>query len=404
MVEEISNEKEELLRFLCEFNSSYEQEEKKLPYHINLIDELRANENAHSRILEKLLKQYDPITKRYEILESFIKYIIESHRDKEEFSRIIITDPIITQEEKRIDLWIRDNGKYAIVLENKVGWAKDQPRQLERYIDHTKQYGFKENSIYVLYLSPTYEKEPEKQTWGKYDEHDIRKKRFLNLSFKDDILSWLKEYVYPNIRLKDKYLSSAIEQYIDHLEGIFSLRTMNEEMNMVLQRLVKENLGIDNLEPEEAFNVISKRKQEIETILGEVQKGIQKEIDKKYFLGILEMLKMLNLDVVDTIDTYDCYESRAAGVNISNELVVWIGKDDGIGEGRLFCQLNSRNKTILSSDVKEIFEGVLTTAKGNSIEASDTEIWKYLDDGVDALEYLKKVVKELTRVVVETVI
>src|ERR1035437_2240650 len=65
-----------LLDFLTEFMKIFNDEKSKLPYHINLIDELHANENAHSRILEKLLKQKTNVG-TYELLESFIEYLKE---------------------------------------------------------------------------------------------------------------------------------------------------------------------------------------------------------------------------------------------------------------------------------------------------------------------------------------
>ena len=77
---------------------------RSLPYNINVIDELHANENAHSRILCKLL-QFRDIEGRYRILESFIQYLAQSVPS---FGKIKIERPLITQEEKRIDLWIRD--------------------------------------------------------------------------------------------------------------------------------------------------------------------------------------------------------------------------------------------------------------------------------------------------------
>ena len=119
-----------------------EAAKQKLPYNINVIDELHANENAHSRILCKLL-QYQDIEGRYRILESLLHYISSN---KQEFSRISFDKPEITQEKERIDLWIRDqNTKFAIIFENKVQGAIDQDQQLGRYIDVTKRYGFKES-------------------------------------------------------------------------------------------------------------------------------------------------------------------------------------------------------------------------------------------------------------------
>jgi hypothetical protein len=38
------------LAFVSEFMKIHKKTEAKLPYHINVIDELHANENAHSRI------------------------------------------------------------------------------------------------------------------------------------------------------------------------------------------------------------------------------------------------------------------------------------------------------------------------------------------------------------------
>ena len=40
---------------LKDFQKAYEYEENLLPFHFNVIDELHANENAHSRILQKIL-------------------------------------------------------------------------------------------------------------------------------------------------------------------------------------------------------------------------------------------------------------------------------------------------------------------------------------------------------------
>ena len=270
----------DLLKFVDDFNEIREKEEMKLPYHINLIDELHAGENAHSRILEKLLKQQEPTTRKHEILESFVRYIIGKYgNDTNDFSKIKIENPIITQEKQRIDLWIRDDD-YAIVLENKVAWAPDQQNQLESYINVTKKYGFEEEQIYVLYLPPTYNKEPDKQTWGNYYEHEIRNRRYLKLSFKDDILPWLNDFVLPNIRLRDNLLSSAIEQYIDHLEGKFSLRTINNNMNMELKNFIRKELGL-NESHNENNEILSKKKNELLDVISQIDSLIEEEENNK---------------------------------------------------------------------------------------------------------------------------
>ena len=101
-----------------------------VPYHLNLIDELHINENGHSRILYKLLEYLDPAGD-YIFLKSLLKYIA---KNCEAFEKICVTNPEITQELCRIDLWVRDKD-YAIIFENKVYNATDQEAQIARYIE-----------------------------------------------------------------------------------------------------------------------------------------------------------------------------------------------------------------------------------------------------------------------------
>ncbi len=87
-----------------------EQNRHLLPYHLNLIDELHINENGHSRILCKLL-QYKSQSGEYVVLQSLLAYIAKQNA---EYSSISIKSPLITQEQYRIDLWVRDKaGGYA---------------------------------------------------------------------------------------------------------------------------------------------------------------------------------------------------------------------------------------------------------------------------------------------------
>ena len=270
IVEERLNNVIALYDFFDGFGEIYRREKKRLAYHINIIDELRANENAHSRILGMFLQHNDQKGLGYEILRSFINYIIEKYNEKKGFQKIDIRNPQITVEKRRIDLWIRERGKYAVIIENKVRDADDKIKQIERYIDMTIEEGYNEENIYVLYLPPTYEKKPEQQSWGKYYNTDIYNDRYLDLSFRDDILPWLKNAVLPNVRIKERLLISSLEQYIDHLKGVFSLRTINNKMNMKLQEFIKDRLNITNAEPENALLEVLEKEQEIKRSLNQL--------------------------------------------------------------------------------------------------------------------------------------
>ena len=217
-------ELEVLLNFSKEFRKKKEEEENKLPYHVNIIDELHINENGHSRVLTKLL-QYKNEKNEYEILQSLLDSVKQKNPN---FGEIKITNPTITQEKERIDLWVRDDD-YAIIFENKVYNAEDQDAQICRYIERTKEKKYKEEQIFVIYLSRD-GKEPDSQSWGEYKESF--KSRYIILSFRYDILPWLKSIVIPNVRQKDVFLSSALLQYVDYLEGNKMFRTGSIYYNM----------------------------------------------------------------------------------------------------------------------------------------------------------------------------
>ena len=225
----------EYKELLDSFQVLLERERLILPYHINVIDELHINENAHSRILLKLL-QYKNRDGEYEILKSLIEYIIKKPR-YDQFARIYLREPVITQEKSRIDLWIRDESTgYSIIFENKVYNAKDQETQLSRYIEITRDIGFKEENIFIIYLS-SFGQEPEDYSWGNYKS--TFENRYINLSFKNDIHTWLKEEVLLKVHPTDIYLISALNQYIDYLEGYFQLRKIDDKMNKKYKNCIR---------------------------------------------------------------------------------------------------------------------------------------------------------------------
>ena len=249
----------------------------KLPYHLNVIDELHINENAHSRILTKLL-QYKSESGRYEFLESLLAYIV-TKRDCTAFGYIIIKEPQITQEKCRIDLWVRDK-EYAIIFENKVYNARDQEHQLSKYINQTKQCNYREEQIFVVYLS-SWGQEPEEQSWDKYK--DVFASRYVNLSFRDDIVNWLKKQVILNIRDKHFYLNSAVLQYIDYLEGIYKKRTIDKEMNMEIRKVIEERLKLDKcLDNREKVRILQSKIDDMDEILQQME-TMQNEYRNKIF-------------------------------------------------------------------------------------------------------------------------
>lgn len=256
----------DLLKFASEFSSIKEEEQKKLPFHLNLVDQLHINENAHSRILMHLLS-YKNDNGKYVFLTSLIDLIKE--KQSGDFGKITIESPQITQEKERIDLWVRDND-YAIIFENKIYNAADQDAQISRYINKTKEglRNYREEDIYVVYLSQ-YPKEPELQSWGEYK--DSFRSRYVNLSFCYDILPWLKDKVLSNINHKELFLQTAIIQYIDHLEGLFKIRNIDKPMNMELNKLIEQHFKLSDESTKDKIRIIQKPAQEIDDLSSQMK-------------------------------------------------------------------------------------------------------------------------------------
>ena len=93
-------------------------------YNANIIEELHANENAHSRVLRMFL-QYDDGNNQYPILKRFMD--IPKIRDI--ISDLEFDTPRFTNEQERIDLLIEEwTANFAIIVENKICGASDQDR------------------------------------------------------------------------------------------------------------------------------------------------------------------------------------------------------------------------------------------------------------------------------------
>lgn len=286
---------DELITLINQF--LLEKKNHKTPFHLNVIDELHANENAHSRILIKLL-QYQSKNKEYPSLLSFM-YLLSSHC-KQLSHQHQIEKPHISGQEENIDALIEEKGKYAIIIENKIHWAPDQEQQLDRYIDAIKEHGFKkrDKNVYVVYLTRDGNKIVDEKSFSKAKafleyKDDSNPGRYITLNYKDDILPWLKNEVLPTCKEDNSILASALEQYIDHLDGMFNLRK-EEQMtnNSIIDSLLGERKDdidyVDNCinDLDDLRSLLQNRLDELKTknITEEYIKPIQKRVGGKYNL------------------------------------------------------------------------------------------------------------------------
>ena len=275
-------------QLLEEFTWHYKRLKEKLPYHINVIDELHVNENANSRILASLL-QYNE-NGEYTLLKSFIRNRLGDWG-------IDVSEPQISSEDWRIDLLVREKSKYAIIFENKIYDAVLQKNQLARYIIKMRNEDFDPEQIYVVFLPPQ-KYDPTDCSWkvpiGECEtccdaakcpnKNSLKAEfedRFKIITFREDIIAWLEEDVIPNCRQKETYLYTAAMQYLDYLNGYFDLRTINKNMNMELQEYLIEKLQLkDETDEKKKLEILNNIINEIQRLLNEMN-GIKADINRK---------------------------------------------------------------------------------------------------------------------------
>ena len=120
-----------ILDFAHAVSDVVEQGKLQLPYNFNIIDELHASENAHTRILLKLLSYNKGGV--YSYLKSFLS-MMNDHNPGAGFPMERLGSPYIRFNQEYIDGLIEEpSGAYAVIIENKINWAVDQGAQLKQY-------------------------------------------------------------------------------------------------------------------------------------------------------------------------------------------------------------------------------------------------------------------------------
>lgn len=223
--------------------------ERKHKAQFNVIDELHADENAHTRILSSLLKiDY--------VRMSFLR-MLRGHLTRKD----ILSDDMISHTKgdevnvfsQYVDAQIVHQSQHgaeslAIIIENKIKGAVDQSRQLERYIETIKDsYQIGVNRIIVVYLTLRGEKEVSSDSLP-----DKTKKRiceYIPLSYLEHIIPWLENQLCFSLGQihSEPYLSSGITQYIHHLKGLVGQRQNGNDVfakNLALE--IGRGLGTIN--------------------------------------------------------------------------------------------------------------------------------------------------------------
>ena len=235
----------ELLELYDIIQDVKQKERNKLPYRFNVLLDANPLEPDVSRILAGFFMQK---TKgEYRVLKSFAKTFWNGGL------AAMITNPTISTEETvkddyRIDILIYEKDKYAIVLENKIWDAPDQPHQLANYIDAmlSSRYGFGKEQVYVAYLPKTNNHEPSMDSWksqeGGVSYKDEFQDRYRLLDFTEKILPWLESSKAVQGISGDSYFEHSRFLFIDFLKRKLDLDSIDKMEHIEIENKLKEHL------------------------------------------------------------------------------------------------------------------------------------------------------------------
>lgn len=291
------------------YYAKFETERQKLPYWVNLVDVIGANENAHTRILQILLSYKSE--NNYPIFDSFIRRFAPNRKNFKSIGeyQFKLNHPFNIHKKKDegrrypdIYTYPLDNKSgVSIIIENKINYAEDREGQVEDYIkgmyyarkDNNPDNGPNDN-CYAFYLIPEMlsckrdDDIHDKRGRQKVKEDILRKyitdDHYILLTYKEDILPWLKEEILLSTCYKEKHLILNIELYVRYLENRFNMR---DNINKIQLNILHNMEDVNSLK---LYELIELRKA-VETLskdqktdlLNHFENLINKEL-KSYFI------------------------------------------------------------------------------------------------------------------------
>ena len=208
---------------------------------LQLLVEKSYLEDFHSTVIYYLLTYKEGDTKPYQI--AFIDFLFAFYR----IPRIDTYGLTVEKEVKsdgRIDFFISNNKKEAIIVENKIR-AKDQNRQIPRYYWSTEKKGY--TVLANLYLTPNGHI-PDKSGWNPDDKTiKIHSIPYYHAQLPNLVVGWIEKCTDVNPAIRN-----LVDEYITIVKEIVKV----EAMKSVYAEFVKYLISNENAQ--EAFVAVSK--------------------------------------------------------------------------------------------------------------------------------------------------
>lgn len=344
--------------FLQKFNGEYDKIKLKYPYQINLFKDndygynLSPDENYHNRFLGKLLSyrninvRFKGYNNDYFILNSFLDYL------KNKFN---LNVPVFCENNieitslkgnNNIDVLIK-NDKYAVIIENKINAASDQPEQLKRYVEYVSE-SIKRENIYIIYLTRQ-GGSPSNDSFPK----DLKKEfysRYFELNYKDHILEWL-EGLIKIIPQNEVYLISALHQYIDYIKDLCGI-SKNKYMETEVKNKLIELLELNEKHPSSNIDLINKKINELDEL--------------KDYLNKLKIYEYFNKWYKDLEEEKENFKKKMNG---NGNIEIW--KDENDNYPQVGIKVSKENKNYLfiieyAFKYNKLYYGAFVTNKNDN--------------------------------------
>lgn len=298
----------------------------KLHYELNIIDLLSISEQQISELLKRIF-EYN-INGEYIIVKSFFNKFI---RQMGKLDTSYIHTPIITAEKDRIDVLICEEGKYVIIVENKLKGANYQPNQIARYINKVRTKGYNDSNIFIVLLPCYHDKEyierMDETIWKIPSEidslgEDLSFFKKQTIVIDSELPDWLENECIEQIPHNEVILKSAIIQLADFLKGIFNNR-INQQLFMEIEKFLREHLLNDNASTLEQWEIINEKLSEI----SHLQTGLSK-LKESLSRQLIEDWRKNLLPIWGELIKHE--EGKSFGININGVWCgCWCGHDNG---------------------------------------------------------------------------
>lgn len=279
---EIDKSTKELLNKVNEITQKYYQKNRQEnDYNVFEALKITTSEVKHSAFINDLLD----INGKHGQKEKFLSIFIKTLKIKYDIKGFDEIQSIKTEPEKRfkdidsiVDIIITsETPKQYIIIENKIN-APDGENQLLKYSEKTKA----EPNSYLFYLT-LHGKFPSLKSTG-YDKNKIEYK---TISYKKDIVEWLKEC--RKVINQESYLYKTINHYIDLIRILIKQPTNIELAEDIINLVTNENNN-------EHFNAFLNLSDTIETGFT-IEKKVLVQLKKEIFDELLYKFRIIIQDI-----------------------------------------------------------------------------------------------------------